>query len=63
MVTGIMGSLVGLFWLAATAFVASAGYHHLRGNHGQATRAHTRAGWLAAAAVAGTLITTVAGRL
>lgn len=63
MVTGIMGSLVGLCWLAATALVASAGYHHLRGNHGQVTRARARAGGLAATAVAGTLITIAAGSL
>ena len=58
-----MGSLIGLCWLTAAALLASAGYHRVRGSRGQAARGSTRAGWVAAAAVAGTLITIAAGSL
>ena len=60
---GIVGSVIGLSWLAATVLLARGCYHHLRGARAQAARDRARAGWLAAAAVTGSLITIAAGRL
>jgi hypothetical protein len=53
--------VIGLSWLAATVLLARGCYHHLRGARAQAGRDRARAGWLAAAAVAASLITIAAG--
>ena len=59
----MVASLIGLCWLGATVLLACAAYHRVRGARPQAARDLARAGWLAAAAVALTLITTAAGSL
>ena len=60
---GVTASLIGVGWLAATVLLASAAYHHLRGAHGRAMRDRGRAGWLAAAAAATSIITIAVGSL
>ena len=60
---GVIGSVVGLSWLAATVLLGRACYHQIRGARAQAGRDRARAGWFAAAAVTGSLITIAVGSL
>jgi hypothetical protein len=60
----MVASLIGLCWLSATVLLACAAHHRVRGGaRAQAGRDLARAGWLAAAAIAPTLITIAAGSL
>ena len=60
---GVVGSVIGLSWLAATVLLGRACYHHYRGAWVQEARDRALACWLAAAAVAASLITIAAGSL
>ena len=60
---GVIGSVVSLSWLTATVLLGRACYHHTCGARAQAGRDRARAGWFAAAAVTGSLITIAVGSL
>ena len=60
---GVIGSVVSLSWLTATVLLGRACYHHICGARAQAGRDRARAGWFAAAAVTGSLITIAVGSL